>query len=89
VPAGSDSLPSSFPGNFAELERQAKLADGTEAPVRTPFQQAVVQLRESVILYQRLQNSVNDSTSEDFLGRLEQFERALPAGLAATAPRGG
>jgi ABC-type transport system involved in cytochrome c biogenesis permease subunit len=76
-------------GNFTELERQAKLADGTEAPVRTPFQRAVVQLRESVILYQRLQNSVIDSTSEDFLGRLEQFERALPAGLAATAPRGG
>ena len=76
-------------GHLDELERQAKLADGTESAVRTPFQRAVVQLREAVILYQRLQNSLNDSTSTDFLDRLARFEKALPAGLAATAPRGG
>jgi ABC-type transport system involved in cytochrome c biogenesis permease subunit len=76
-------------GGLAELERQAKLADSTETAIRTPFQRAVVQLRESVILYQRLQNSLNDATGTDFLDRLSKFERALPAGLAATAPRGG
>jgi ABC-type transport system involved in cytochrome c biogenesis permease subunit len=76
-------------GKLNELERQAKLADGVESAIRTPFQRAVVQLRGSVILYQRLQNSLNDTTSPDFLDRLARFEKALPAGLAATAPRGG
>ena len=76
-------------GHLGELERQAKLADGTESALRTPFQRGVVQLRESVILYQRLQNSLNDASSPDFLDRLARFEQALPAGLAATAPRGG
>jgi ABC-type transport system involved in cytochrome c biogenesis permease subunit len=76
-------------GHLGELERQAKLADGTESAIRTPFQRGVVQLRESVILYQRLQNSLNDASSTDFLDRLARFEQALPAGLAATAPRGG
>ncbi|MCX6952310.1 MAG: cytochrome c biogenesis protein CcsA, partial [Verrucomicrobia bacterium] len=76
-------------GHLAELERQSKLAYDTESPLRTPFQSAVVQLRESVILYQRLQNSLNDSTSPDFLDRVALFQKALPSGLAATAPRGG
>ena len=76
-------------GRLSELERQAKLAGGTESAIRTPFQRAVVQLRESVILYQRLQNSLNDTTNDDFFDRLTLLEKALPAGLADTAPSGG
>ncbi len=74
--------------NLIELERQAKLAYDTDATVRTPYQRAVVQLRESVILYQRLQNSVNDTTSEDFLFHLERYERTLPSTVITKAPRG-
>jgi ABC-type transport system involved in cytochrome c biogenesis permease subunit len=76
-------------GRLNELERQSKLASDVESAIRTPFQRGVVQLRDSVILYQRLQNSLNDTTSPDFFERLVRFEKALPAGLAATAPRGG
>ena len=76
-------------GRLSELERQSKLASDIESAIRTPFQRGVVQLRDSVILYQRLQNSLNDTTSPDFFERLARFEKALPAGLAATAPRGG
>ena len=76
-------------GRLSELERQSKLASDIESAIRTPFQRGVVQLRDSVILYQRLQNSLNDTTSPDFFERLVRFEKALPAGLAATAPRGG
>src|SRR5687768_14228048 len=43
-----------FAGKLSELDRQAKLADDTETALRTPFQRAVVQLRNSVLLYQRL-----------------------------------
>ncbi|MEO5961376.1 MAG: cytochrome C biogenesis protein, partial [Opitutaceae bacterium] len=72
-----------FAGKLSELDRQAKLADDTESALRTPFQRAVVQLRNSVAFYQRLQNSLIASDSDDFLAQLAEFARALPAMLAA------
>jgi len=68
---------------LAELDRQSKLADGVESAVRTAFQRAVLQLRDSVVLYQRLQNSFVASGSDDFLNTLANFEKNLPAGIAA------
>jgi ABC-type transport system involved in cytochrome c biogenesis permease subunit len=74
---------------LAELDRQSKLAYDTESAVRTPFQRAVLQLRDGFILFQRLQNSLIDASSADYLDRVARFERALPAGLAATVAHGG
>jgi ABC-type transport system involved in cytochrome c biogenesis permease subunit len=72
-----------FAKKLGELDRQAKLADGTESAVRTPFQQAVVQLRNNVILYQRLQSSLVPGGVDDFFDQLAQFEKTLPTGGAA------
>jgi ABC-type transport system involved in cytochrome c biogenesis permease subunit len=47
--------------------------------VRTPFQRATVQLRNAILLYQRLQGSVVALGSGDFFAQLDQLERALPA----------
>ncbi len=66
-----------------ELERQAKLADGTESAVRTPFQRGVVQLRDGVILYQHLQSCVIAPGADAFLTELAQLEQNLPAAMAA------
>jgi ABC-type transport system involved in cytochrome c biogenesis permease subunit len=66
-----------------ELDRQAKLAEGVESALRTSFQRAVIQLRNAVLLYQRLQSSVNATGSADFLAQLDRFEELAPAGLAA------
>ena len=74
---------------LGELDRQAKLADDTESAVRTPFQKAVLQIRDGVILYQRLQNTLNSANAAGFLDQLARFEKALPTGLAATVARGG
>ncbi|MEX2043936.1 MAG: cytochrome C biogenesis protein, partial [Opitutus sp.] len=75
---------------IAELDRQAKLADATEAPLRSHFQRAVLQLRNSVALYQRLQHSLSMPGSPDFLDRLARLEAVLPAGTAAVqAARAG
>ena len=73
---------------IGELDRQAKLADSTESAVRTPFQRATVQLRNAVLLYQRLQGSVLAPGSGDFLAQLKQLERALP-GMSQTQPAPG
>ena len=45
--------------SLAELDRQAKLAEGVESPLRTRFQRAVLKLRDGLVLYQRLQHSLN------------------------------
>lgn len=75
--------------SLGELERQAKLADDTEAAVRTTFQRAVVQLRNNVILYQRLQSVLVAPGSDDFLARLGKLEADLPAARALLqAPHG-
>ncbi|MEY4938811.1 MAG: hypothetical protein RIQ93_546 [Verrucomicrobiota bacterium] len=65
-----------------ELERQAKLADEVESATRTPFQRAVVQLRNNVVLYQRLQGTFVAVGSDDFLPRLTTLEKNLPAAQA-------
>jgi len=67
-----------FSGKLGELDRQARLADGTERALRTAFQRAVVQLRDSFALYQRLQGSVVAFGNPDFLEKLAKLEQARP-----------
>ncbi len=66
-----------------ELDRQANLAAPIDPQARTQFQKAVIQLRERVLLYQRLKYSVQAPDSPDFLEELLKFQKALPAGVEA------
>jgi len=68
-----------------ELERQSKLADAVESAVRTPFQKAVIQLREAIVLYQSLQVSLLPPNDDHYLEQLATFNATVPAGLAAVA----
>ncbi|MBI2814007.1 MAG: cytochrome c biogenesis protein CcsA [Opitutae bacterium] len=70
-----------------ELDRQGRLADAVESAVRSPFQRAVVQLRDNILLYQSLQHSLLAPGVDDYLGRLANFDRALPPSLAAEQAR--
>ena len=75
---------------LAELDRQSKLADGVETAVRTPFQRAVLKLRDSIVLYQRLENSFVAPGVDHYLEQLAAFEATVPGGVAAlTAKRAG
>ncbi|MBL9209928.1 MAG: cytochrome c biogenesis protein CcsA [Opitutaceae bacterium] len=83
-----------FVARLSEIDRQAKLADGTAANARTPFQRAIVQLRDAVLLYQHLQASLVAPGDRDFLERLARFEALRPnlgpdGHPAATGPRPG
>ncbi len=66
-----------------ELARQSRLADAVEGPVRTPFQRAAIQLRDGVVLYQRLQGSLMAPGTPGFLEEISRFDATVPAGLAA------
>ena len=70
-------------GGLSELERQMRLADQVDEPVRTPFQREVGKLYQRVVLYQRLKASVNLEDSPDFFADLQRFQNLLPAGIAA------
>lgn len=66
-----------------ELERQARMVDSVEEPLRTPFQKQIMAVQQRVILYMQLKASVQVPDSPDFLSELVQFDKALPAGIAA------
>ncbi len=66
-----------------ELERQMRLADQVDEPVRTPFQREVATLYQRVVRYERLKASVNLEDSPDFLADLLRLQQMLPAGAAA------
>ena len=67
-----------------EIDRQAKLADSVESALRTSFQRAAVQLRDAIVLYESLGDSLIAPGVDDYLGQLAHFNETVPAGLAAT-----
>jgi ABC-type transport system involved in cytochrome c biogenesis permease subunit len=70
-------------GGLAELDRQMRLADPVEEPLRSPFQREVAKLYQRVVLYERLKACAAPEDSADFLVDLQQFEQRLPAAIAA------
>jgi ABC-type transport system involved in cytochrome c biogenesis permease subunit len=75
--------------SLRELDRQAGLAESTENAIRTPFQRAVLHLRDNVVTYQHLQCSVVPPGVDDYLDQFSNFERALSgAKTAGDGPTG-
>ena len=66
-----------------ELDRQARLAEPIESQLRTAFQKQAITVRDRIVLYLQLKTSVQVPDAPDFLGELELFQQALPAGIRA------
>jgi ABC-type transport system involved in cytochrome c biogenesis permease subunit len=60
-----------------ELDRQAKLADEVDTNARSSFQRSVLQLRDSVVMYQRLQVSLMPTGVDDYFAQLAKLPAAL------------
>jgi ABC-type transport system involved in cytochrome c biogenesis permease subunit len=69
--------------SLAELERQARRVDEIPAPTRTAFEKQTMKLYSSLVLYQRLKNSLSPEFSTNFLAELQEYEALLPAAAAA------
>lgn len=76
--------------SFAELEpslalidAQGEIAATEEAARRTPYQTAVLNLRNGLYLYQRLKNSLRPAGAEDFSSEIADFAAVVPAGAPA------
>ena len=70
---------------FEEFQRQATSAEKLEAPARSRFQTAMVNLKERLVLYQRLKNTLSIEGAADLPGELQAYEAALRPGLEAVA----
>ncbi|HRE82862.1 MAG TPA: cytochrome c biogenesis protein CcsA [Opitutaceae bacterium] len=70
-----------------EIDRQARLADPVEEQLRNPFQKAVAKLRDRLVLYNRLKQSLVPPGSTDPLRDYTEFLNGIPAGAAAIRAR--
>ena len=71
--------------SFAELTpflkqiwEQGAQAEKLEAVERSAYQSAILNLRNALVLYQRLKNSVQPEGTENFAVELEAFQREIP-----------
>jgi len=70
-----------------ELERQGRLAEETEAQLRTPFQRQVVTVRNRVVLYLRLKATLIPPEATDPAAEIAGLGRLGQAGVDAAGRR--
>jgi ABC-type transport system involved in cytochrome c biogenesis permease subunit len=66
--------------SLQEIQKQAQTAEGVEAKTRTRFQSAIVNLFERVILYNRLENTIQLSDSPGLFMELQTLRDPLAVG---------
>ena len=62
---------------FAKIDEQGKKADEIESAERTLYQKAIFNLRNSLVLYQRLKNSFQPEASKNFTVELDDFAKEI------------
>lgn len=71
--------------HLGEVESHAAQAEQLEAPQRSRFQTAVLNLQHRLILYQQLRITLLPPNTEDFSADLASYEQVLGPGLKALA----
>jgi ABC-type transport system involved in cytochrome c biogenesis permease subunit len=66
-----------------EVEKQSALAEQTEPQVRNAFQREVIKLKDALLLYLKLKNSLQVEGSPDFGKEVAVFEQAIQPGMQA------
>ncbi|HWY32747.1 MAG TPA: cytochrome c biogenesis protein CcsA [Candidatus Acidoferrum sp.] len=72
---------------FSEIEKQAGLAEQTEAETRNPFQRGIIKLRDSLRVYLQLKNTIQAEDSSDFGKEILAFTSSIQPGLNAVHDR--
>jgi ABC-type transport system involved in cytochrome c biogenesis permease subunit len=68
-----------------QIEEQGDQVDKLEAVQRSAYQSAILNLRNGIVLYQRLKNSIQLEGSQDFTAELKNFEASIPGAAKAAA----
>jgi ABC-type transport system involved in cytochrome c biogenesis permease subunit len=69
------------------IDEQGDQSDKLQSVQRSAYQNAVVNLRNALVLYQRLKNSVQPEGAENFVAELDAFDNALPEAAKAARQR--
>ena len=70
-----------------QIDEQGDQSEKLQSVQRSAYQNAIFNLRNAMVLYQRLKNSVQPEGVEDFATELESFENLLPAAGRAARQR--
>lgn len=70
-----------------KIQEQGDQADKLQSVQRSAYQNAILNLRNSLILYQHLKNSVQPEGATDFSEEVESFEGAIPEAARAARHR--
>jgi len=69
---------------FKTIDEQGESADKVESAQRSQFQNAILNLRNGLMIYQRLKNSLQPDDARDFSDEINAYVQAIPAGVEAT-----
>ena len=70
-----------------QIDEQGEQSDKLQSVERSAYQSAILNLRNALVLYQRLKNSVQPEGAENFATELEAFESAIPEAAKAARHR--
>jgi ABC-type transport system involved in cytochrome c biogenesis permease subunit len=70
-----------------QIDEQGAQSEKLESVQRSAYQNAILNLRNALVLYQRLKNSVQPEGIENFAAELEGFESSIPAAGKAASQR--
>jgi ABC-type transport system involved in cytochrome c biogenesis permease subunit len=73
--------------SLAQIENQSTLAAQVDSETRNPFQRDILKLRNALLLYLRLKNSVQVEGSPDFAKEVDVFGRIIGPGLESVKAR--
>ncbi len=70
-----------------QIDDQGEQSDKLQSVERSAYQNAILNLRNALVLYQRLKNSLQPEEAENFANELDSFATALPAAGKAARQR--
>ncbi|MBE2212269.1 MAG: cytochrome c biogenesis protein CcsA, partial [Opitutaceae bacterium] len=73
--------------HFAEIDRQAQLADPIEPARRTRFQDHILKLYRQLVVYQHIKNTLQPEDSPDFSTEIAAYQKSIAPGVAAMNAR--
>ena len=70
-----------------EIQKQSVLAEEAEPAVRNAFQREIIKLKDALLLYLRLKNSIQVEDSPDFGKEVAVFQQIIQPGMQALRDR--
>ena len=78
---------SEFAPFLKQIDDQGDQSDKLEGVQRSAYQSAILNLRNALVFYQRLKNSIQPEGTQNFVGELQAFANSVPGAAKAASER--